>query len=363
MKLKSHGALGIIFDSLQNETDPRILDMLVVLVVGLLYDVRRMDFFFKAELALKLINYCFKDKKDKNTFEGMDILKASQLFTSLKVEKDEIYDFVGIWILYKWTFSSLTSKNNSSFFASLAQEPEIIKRTIEIVKRGGDEIGKKAAGLLDYLIINTDMKEFSLDLIDLLKDLIEKQQQQQQQEESSFSDVSFMKLAVSITGSPLFGKHCEICKEEFFEFIQEFSELASAKSEDISVLAWSCLINLVDRCNESFIDEFRYQKYASTQLNLIEFYTEEYHRVNNDNENSNHLTTLILLLLGFICRQNRTNLQVMLSANDCGSDSDLKKEIFTVASNFYLQQEKSLKLSGENEIIVERLNEIILTFK
>ena len=63
MKLKSHGAFGIIFDSLQNETDPRILDMLVVLVVGLLYDVRRMDFFLKAELALKLINYCFKDKR------------------------------------------------------------------------------------------------------------------------------------------------------------------------------------------------------------------------------------------------------------------------------------------------------------
>ena len=338
--------------------------MLVVLVVGLLYDVRRMDFFFKAELALKLINYCFKDKKDKKNFEGMDILKASQLFTSLKVEKDEIYDFVGIWILYKWTFSSLTSKNNSSFFASLAQEPEIIKRTIEIVERGGDEIGKKAAGLLDYLIINTDMKIFSFDLIVLLKDLIKKQQQQQKQEEESSdsdSDVSFMKLAVSITGSPLFGKQCEIGKEEFFEFIQEFSELSSAKNEDISVLAWSCLINLVDRCNESFIDEFRYQKYANSQLNLIEFYTEEYHRVNNNNENSNHFTTLILLLLGFICRQNRTNLQVMLSANNC--DCHLKKEIFSVASNFYLQQEKSLKLSGENEIIIERLNEIILTFK
>ena len=389
MKLKSHGALGIIFDSLQDETDPRIIDNLVLLVVGLLYDVRRMDFFFKPELALKLIKYCFNVNNNDipdgiyipdgvNIPDGIDILKSSQLFTNVPVSRDEIYEFVGIWMLYKWTFSNLTSKSSSSFFPLEASEI-IFKRIIKIIKIGSEEIGKKASGLLDYLIMNSllDMKEFSIDLIDLLKNVIEKHLLNVKR------DVSFMKLAVSITGSPLFGKQSEVEKEELFEFIQDFTELASNSDNDnentdngnVTILALSCLVNLTDRCDDSFIEEFRYQKYKkSSSFSLLEHFTEEYNKYKlplnsnrSDISNESDISTLLALLLGFICRQNRTNLQVMLSVPSCGTN--LKKEIFTVASNFYLQQEKSLKRSGGdgNEedagIVIERLNEIILTFK
>ena len=132
---------------------------------------------------------------------------------------------------------------------------------------------------------------------------------------------------------------------------------------------------MTDRCDDSFIEEFRYQKYKkSSSFSLLEHFTEEYNKYKfppnsngSDISNESDISTLLALLLGFICRQNRTNLQVMLSVPSCGTN--LKKEIFTVASNFYLQQEKSLKRSGGdgNEedagIVIERLNEIILTFK
>ena len=313
-----------------------------------------------------------------NIPDGIDILKSSQLFTNVPVSRDEIYEFVGIWMLYKWTFSNLTSKSSSSFFPLEASEI-IFKRIIKIIKIGSEEIGKKASGLLDYLIMNSllDMKEFSIDLIDLLKNVIEKHLLNVKR------DVSFMKLAVSITGSPLFGKQSEVEKEELFEFIQDFTELASNSDNDnentdngnVTILALSCLVNLTDRCDDSFIEEFRYQKYKkSSSFSLLEHFTEEYNKYKlplnsnrSDISNESDISTLLALLLGFICRQNRTNLQVMLSVPSCGTN--LKKEIFTVASNFYLQQEKSLKRSGGdgNEedagIVIERLNEIILTFK
>ena len=127
----------------------------------------------------------------------------------------------------------------------------------------------------------------------------------------------------------------------------------------------------MDRCNDSFIDEFRYQKCKnSLNLTLLEYLTRKYVDFatchGSDNETT-ALSTLLALLLGFICRQNRTNLQVILSFPSVEASS-LKKDIFTVASNFYLQQEKSLKRTCHNnredtEIIVERLNEIILAFK
>lgn len=372
MKLKSHGALGIIFESLQSESDPRILDLLVVLVVGLLYDVRRIDFFFKPDLALKLAEYCFLDSGSGPKERSIDILKASQLFTSDTTPNTSVYEYVGIWILYKWTFSSLTTTNNSSFFGLLKEEQGILNRIISIIKERADtEIGKKTAGLLDYLIINgiIDLKKYSKDLVGLLL-------------KENMKVVTFMKLAVSITGSPLFGKGSELTREEFFELIQLFTEASSSfedisgntskaeESSDLPVLALSCLINLIDRCSDSFIDEFRYQKCKnSSKLSLLEFFTEAAY--DKDNE---YTSTLLALLLGFICRQNRTNLQVMLSCRPSSPTCSLKKEIFTVASNFYLQQEKSMrkaynsdsghpKEKEDAEIIAERLNEIILMFK
>lgn len=371
MKLKSHGALSVIFDSLLDETDGRILGKLLLLVVGLLYDVRRMDFFFKPELAIKLVKYCFNG--DVNHLKDSCFLRSSQLFLNQKLIKDcEIYDNVGVWILYKWSFSSLTSsKNSSSFLSLLKVEFDLLIRVMKIVREGNE----KAAGLLDYLIINgvIDLKEFSSNLMDLFKEIISKMRYQN---ETDF--VSFMKLAVTISGSPLFGKGSKLIKNDFFELVQSLSELINCeiKDRDINILALSCLINLIDRCNDSFIDEFRYQKYIkSPNMTLLEYYTNQY-SINSSSASSekDDTSSLIALLLGFICRQNRTNLQVMLSFSS--EPKYLKNEIFTVASNFYRQQEKNISknLDSEfefetetetcdSEIIIERLNEIIFTFK
>lgn len=349
MKLKSHGALEIIFEALNESDDPVVLDNLVLLITALLYDVRRLDFFFKPELAIKISKHCIYRDSDSDNLH-FKMLKCTQVFNNVDIKSSkDSFLYAGIWILSKWSFSSVTTKTNNSFFDLLLKETELLKKLIKIC---GDEhelieIGEKTAGLLDCLLnrkLLNDFKEREEDLIALFDEIIENQNK----------NLTFMKLAVSLTGSSI-GKTIK----NFFETVKKLINLTFPFKGELEILYLSCLINLIDRCDENFMDEFRYKTFKED--NLLKYLTREYY--NCPLEFKLH-KSLLALVLGFICRQNRTNIEVMSRVNEDETVfNDLKKEILNVATNFSLQQQKQQHQQEEDALVIDRLNEIILTFK
>lgn len=353
MKLKSHGALGTIFESLNStHDDPVIFDNLLLLIAGLLYDVRRLDFFFKPQLAIQLAQHCLLAD---SWCEVVDKLKGTQVFTNLDGIEEwnqmEVAYYVGIWILFKWSFSSITttSSNDCSFFDLLSKEPELLLKLIQITSDSSSKsvIREKSASLLDCLLNrkNFSMAQLNEHLTELLKIVID-----------DGDRVVFMKLAVSLSGSEIGKMLASKGTEGFFATIQDLMKLIP-KGDDVEILALSCLVNLVDRCDDSLLDEFRYQK-AVDSSSLLQSLTLQY---NNENQ-SEARKALLALALGFICRQNQTNVQVMFKAANQNS-SALKAEIYSVASKFLLQQGKSEEDSEGGRLINDRLKEIIMTFK
>ena len=367
MKLKAHGALGIIFECLNCYQDPVILDNLILLICGLLNDVRRLDFFFKPELAIKLARHCLLNDRELISFTIFDKLKCTQVLLKdgrRDWNQKDMFLHVGIWLLYKWTFSSVTSKDNA-FFHLLLTEIDLLKKSVQIVKRN-DFIGEKSAGFLDCLLNNRKSSIVNLledDLIQILQFIV------------GGTEVSpsliCMKLAVSITGSSI-GKDLSSSSEIFFATVKDLLKIIGPSCTQIGILSISCLINLIDRCDDTVLDEFRYRKMKSSEVTLLEYIVNEMMTPQSadssqsadppaDDSASMH-KSLLALLLGFICRQNRTNLQVM-SANFPSDPcrQQVKREIVAVASNF------ALKIGAdddpESKMISERLNEIISTFK
>lgn len=374
MKLKSHGALGTIFESLNQVEDATVFDNLLVLVAGLLYDVRRLDFFFKPQLAIKLAKHCILKESSSVDLDSavVEKLKGTLVFTNLEGiltewNGRELFEYLGIWILFKWSFSSITTSGGdcSSFFDLLSKETELLTATIKVVADSSAkrENREKSASLLDCLLNrkNFDLKALSDHLTNLLQSIIS----------ISTTSVTTMKLAVSLSGSDI-GKNLvgQVGVDEFFSVIQDLMKImfAGKRGEtDVEILALSSFINLIDRCDDSVMDEFRYQKFedcSSEASSILQFLTTEY-TSNCSNESSQK--SLLALALGFICRQNQTNVQVMLKA---AADDDkkelLRRDIYSVASKFLLQQEQQqqAKEAGSDDCLIsDRLKDIILTFK
>lgn len=347
MKLKSHGALGTIFEALHSSNDPVVLDNLVLLITALLYDVRRLDFFFKPELAIKLSKHCINSVSSDD--EILEMLKCTQLFSnvkgSFKASKD-VFMYVAIWILSKWSFSSVTTRNDcGSFFNLLTNEPDLLKKVVDVCKESEEmEVGEKAAGLLDCLLNRKLLLRNEQSLMDLLESIIKTKNE----------NITFMKLAVSLTGAaPLTTKLLHLI-ESFIKI-----SLPLVKGE-IEILSLTCVVNLIDRCDDSVLDEFRYRAFADEDCNLLQYLTKEYFNCPKDDEKFELHKSMLALILGFICRQNRTNIEVMSRAiDDEKLFNELKCDIYSVASKFYIQQQGQ----STDEIVMERLNEIILTFK
>lgn len=365
MKLKSHGALGIIFESLNDTNDPIVLNNLILLITALLYDVRRLDFFFKPELAIKIAKHCFA------LVEGIEIsfikmLKCSQIFgkkVNENIEDFEVLIHVAIWILSKWAFSSVTSRTANStntclFFDLLLKDDNLVKRVFEACELF-NEAGEKAAGLLDCLLNRKLIKNEDSSCLGLLDKIIK----------SKYENLVFMKLAVSLSGGSL----KRITRRNFFELIENLIKISFPFRGEIEILSLSCLINLIDRSDDSLMDEFRYAHGASvgddieetniTSTNTtLQIITIEYCKCPVEFQLHK---SLLALILGFICRQNRTNIEVI--SRTIGNElvfDELKREILSVASNFAFQQQQ--QQSGEDEdikMIVDRLNEVISTFK
>ena len=118
MKLKSHGALGIIFESLNDTNDPIVLNNLILLITSLLYDVRRLDFFFKPELAIKIAKHCFTVIDIE--LSVIEMLKCTQVFNKKSSENGHVLIYVAIWILSKWAFSSVTTSTSTSARTSMS---------------------------------------------------------------------------------------------------------------------------------------------------------------------------------------------------------------------------------------------------
>lgn len=363
MKLKSHGALETIFEAVQELEDLVVFDNLLLLVAGLLYDVRRLDFFFTPQLAIKLARHCMRVTESNDAL--CHRLKGTQVFTNLEgIESwngEELYEYLGIWILFKCSFSSLTTRgggdNNAnddsvSFFDLLAKETELLG---ELIKTAADlgakrEIREKSASLLDCLLNRKNFvfsSGLDAQLTDLLKDLI-----------SGSTDLVFMKLAVSLSGSEI-GKNYfkAVGTETFFASIQALMKILIQKNgDDTEILALSAFINLIDRCDDSVMDEFRYQKFED-DASLLQTLTVLFNPANAQK-------SLLALALGFICRQNQTNIQVMCKTAGEELVSSLKEEIYSVSSEFLLRQENDCgDMMNDGQLINDRLKEIVLTFK
>lgn len=350
MKLKSHGALGTIFECLDECDDPVVLDNLVLLIGGLLYDVRRLDFFLKPESSIKLARHCLERTAAAVSDSLIDKLKCTQVFKEVNTAdwtEKEIFMHVAIWLLYKWTFSSVTSKE-AVFFSLLLKETELLKQIIAVINGASkDKISEQAAGLLDALLNNRKCSS----LVEVLKDeligLLGKLSKKS-------SSLVHMKLVVSLTGSPL-GPSLQDQQDFFFEIVKNLIKIGvgSDNGEEVKILSLSSLINLIDRCDDFILDEFRY-KIVEDGVSLLECLSKEY---SNPKSDASMQKSLLALLLGFLCRQNRTNLQVMLRT--AGNDN-VKGEIFTVASNFLQKMGVS---NDSDRVVIDRLSEIVLTFK
>lgn len=347
MKLKSHGALGIIFESLSDEGDSIILNNLILLICGLLYDVRRLDFFFKPELAIKLSLHCF------NSPVGGDVIDKLKLTPVLKDGRGwnvkEMFTHVGVWILTKLAFSSITSSSKKgSFFDLILNEKNLLKSLADIVMFDNAAIGEKSASLIDSMLNNRKCDDHD-NLISLLINIISKPT-------ISLCD---MKLAVSITGSSIGKDLSSKDGEIFFKIIKKLLEISlpiSVEGNEIQILSLSCLINLIDRCEDSILDEFRYQDYPGNNYSLLEFIANNFPFMENDSISIQK--SLLALIVGFLSRQNRTNLQVILKNYSPQQQKEIKKEILVVSSNFSQKISKSC-----DEEVIDKLNEIIMTFK
>lgn len=386
MKLKSHGALGIIFESLNDTTDPIVLNNLILLISALLCDVRRFDFFFKPELAIKISKHCFDFDVKLVDNQICEMLKCTQIFNKNTKTFDNPFVYFSIWLLSKWAFSSVTTTRNngrgtsdnngaigdtysSYFFDLLLNDKDLIKKLIETCEIF-NETGEKAASLLDYLL-NRKLLLIDDSLIFLLDKIILK----------SKNNINFMKLAVSLTGSSMKIES----KAFYFDLIKNLIKNSfPLKGDEVEILYLSCLINLIDRSDDTLMDEFRIISYSdlinddqisnnsnealstctSKKLNsysLLQIITMEYINCPFDLQLQK---SLLSLTLGFICRQNRTNIEIMSKTiNNDNLFNELKKEIMTVSSNFLLQQQQQQQKDEDEKIVIERLNEIILTFK
>lgn len=361
MKLKSHGALGIIFESLNDSDDPVVLNNLILLISALLYDVRRLDFFFKPELAIKIAKHCINvDIEAAVTNPVIEMLKCTQVFNMKTCENAFIY--VSIWILSKWAFSSVTRRkekeesktdtDSGEFFDLLLKDEEMIEKVIKSCELF-DETGEKAACLLDFLL-NKKLIKMNESLIKLLDKIIK----------LKADNVTFMKLAVSLTGSSTTRIES---RNLVFELIEKLIKISFPfKGEDIEILSLSCLINLIDRSEDYLMDEFRYFKISYEQsgyndtheLSLLQLLAYEYKKCPC---NLKLHKSLLVMILGFICRQNRTNIEVISrTINNENVFNELKGEVIIIATNFLLQQQQQ---EDEDVIVIERLNEIISTFK
>jgi hypothetical protein len=401
LKLKSHGALATIFETVSNaaKLDKTIQLYLIVLVTGLLYDVRRLDFFFKVDLMLILAKHCIieysedddsdnNDDDDDNTntntnsnnnnhsnnnsvfrCEMEKYLKESTLFSSIDCSKwtlKNIYNYIGLWILSKWSFSSITtssssySSSNCEFFC-----PNLINKIISFFSNESNsqppEISEKAAILLDCLLNNTAISSelwAKIDLAALLASL-------------PLNSIDSMKLAVSITGSPMGIDYLTVPaanqnENESFGLVRKLVQISFAscglgeEQAQIQILALSCLINLVDRCEEAVIDEFRFvcmvqdSKESLLQLIVKRFFDEN--ETSATSELSALHKSLHALLLGFLCRLNRTNLAVV--KDSAASDATLLLSEMEQSASKFLSQ-----ANEKDEGLIERLNDILKTIK
>ena len=235
MKLKSHGALEKIFESLNDTNDPVVLNYLVLLISALLYDVRRLDFFFKPELAIKIAKHCIKTDSVL-TCEVIEMLKSSQVLNKSSCENP--FTYFAIWLLSKWAFS-----RNAEFFNLLSSDQNLIKILVETCENQ-DEIGEKSSDLLDFLLNRKLIKIEEKDTLYLLQKLLVKT-----------SKVSFMKLAVSLTASAIKFESSDV----FFHLIKSIMKITfPLNGEEVEILSLSCLINLIDRSEDTLMDEFRY---------------------------------------------------------------------------------------------------------
>ena len=148
----------------------------------------------------------------------------------------------------------------------------------------------------------------------------------------------------------------------------------------------SCLINLIDRCDDEIMDEFRFKclqltenndpiNSISPQVSFLQYLSKQFASKSINSEpvpvavelKSMH-RSLHALVLGFISRKNRTNLEVMRQSFDSINQIDIdhfQEEILLLVTNFTDQLQKNnnnnSKKCPEQELIFTRLNEIIVT--